>query len=992
MDVIKNEGVFRLFDRHTTLLLTDERQLERIIAGPDVPLFENEEKGASGERVRINEGDDTLRSRCQQAQDAGCTRMEVSYDFFFGGTRRNLYPSDETTVKAFKAVHDMAKEHGMAFGASILSPLDVGGGWAKISEETGFSYQYQETEIAPDGTYSADMVCQRQWYNNKGPITVTPYKVLVYAFNEERVAGTNYFYVDENAITDISATATADIDEANATVTGVGYGHCPMRIHGVWKKPAASRALCIMVYRTPELDYFAPSAKAFMKQLLDQHNEAGITYEGFYSDEMHIQFDWDLNEHFGCTELCLRYLTPALAAKYADLYGEKYRDFAKYLIYMSYHQHDFLPGAEGKEPAQHVFGPTPEDIYDTWLFRNRYFELLQRTVVDLACWSKDYAESLWGSPIMTRAHATWQESPSCDTAWVPKSRGGFDLKDLVDPALAATNDSSPMAQRVAFARAKAEKMKELGLTLYDYTPWYEWSSSIRENVSACYDYFKWNEFLTGSGTDHAEGGHLDRTYYSQALAASFSELNPYEQAYCARWGAPYKVCDLFDGVNSAYGAPTAGPVRDGGMVSFVNGFGVRNTDVLALYPIKLNNVEERFGSWMVQYGYCNYITEEKLLQNATVTQNGTLRVADKEYRCLVALFEPFLDEKTFDLIEKFLAAGGKVLWSSVPALAGADGSNTASRFADIFGLEDVADGCFGQACKDETVTFDNLLGDVSEMTIPTDFLVDFVYPCTPGQDAVAVASIGDKTVAAAKRYPHGGLAVYAGFRVRDDQSASLGKDVDTLFRVLCAMGAYRPGSLEVRSRKTDAKYIFNSFPDGSIACAPHYRGVYEAWEGKFFRDEAFDQAVLADRTDIPDGGICLDEDIAGHRIAYTGSGFLGYRLDETGTPVAFAGRDCDGITVDGVKYTFADRSAGFQFAPVPAKYLATGVSRAIMAGSTTAGVTITVPAAGDRAPQVAACRDRMFDATIPVRHSWDGRAVTFTVTQELAGKQVMIWW
>ncbi len=991
MDVIKNQGVFRLFDRHTTLLLTDEKQLDRIIEGPDVPLFENEEQGASGERVRINVGNDTLRSKCQQAADRGCTRMEVSYDFFFGGTRRNLYPSDETTVKAFKTVHDMAKEYGMAFGASILSPLDVGGGWAKISDETGFSYQYQETEIAPDGTYSVDMVCQRQWYNNKGPITVTPHKVLVYAFNEERVADTNYFWVDENAILDISPTATVDIDEANARVTGAGYGWCPMRIHGKWPTPSANRALCVMVYRTPELDYFAPSAKGFMKQLLDQHNAAGISYQGFYSDEMHIQFDWDLGEHFGYTELCLRYLTPNLAKKYAELYGAKYQNFAKYLVYMSYHQHDFLPGEEGQEPAQHVFGPTPEDIYDTWLFRNRYFELLQRTVVDLANWSKDYAEQLWGAPIMTRAHATWQESPSCDTAWVPKSRGGFDLKDLIDPALANVTHESPMEQRVAAAHARAAKQKELGLTRYDYTPWYEWSSSIRENISACYDYFKWNEFLTGSGTDHAEGGHLDRTYYSQALAASFSELNPYELAYCARWGAPQKVCDLFDGVNAAYGAPGAGPAV-GGMMNFVNGFCVRCTDVLALYPIKLNNVEERFGSWMVQYGYCNYITEEKLLENAAVNENGTLQVAGKQYRCLVALFEPFLDVKTFDLIERFLAAGGKVLWSGVPALADAAGGNAARRFADLFGLADVTDGCFGKTCKDAKVSFKGLLAGIADMTVPTDLLPDFVYPCEAAESGVAVASIGDKTVAVAKQYPHGGLALYAGFRIRDDQSRSLGKDVDTLFRTLCAMGAYRPGSLEVRSRETDSQYVLNTFPDGSVACAPHFRTVYEAWEGKFFRDKAFDDAVLADRTDIPDGAITLNESICGHVIRHTGKNFFAYRLDEADAPVALLVCGSDGLAVDGKKYTFADRAADFHFAPVPAKYLSEGVSRAIMAGSTTAGVTLTVPAAAAAAPTVAACTDRVFGATVPVDFTWDGKQITFTVTEELAGKQVMIYW
>ena len=326
---------------------------------------------------------------------------------------------------------EAAKKYGMTFEASILSPLDVGGGWIKQSDETGFTYQYLETDVKPDGSYCADMRCQRQWNNNKGPIHPIPYKVLAFAFNEERVGDTPYFYVDENAIVDISETASYAIEAEKTTTSTDGYATCPMTISGKWDAPTANRVLCVMVYRMPELDYFAPSALEFTKKVMDDHNAAGITYEGFYSDEMHIQFDWDLERHFGETEINTRYLTPAFMKAYADRYGEKYLDFPKYLIYMAYHQHDFLPGEEGKENAQHVFGKAPQDIANTWLFRNRYFELLQRTVVDLSKEAKDYAESLWGGPIMTRAHATWQESPTCDHYYhQPNAIGGFDVQDI----------------------------------------------------------------------------------------------------------------------------------------------------------------------------------------------------------------------------------------------------------------------------------------------------------------------------------------------------------------------------------------------------------------------------------------------------------------------------------------------------------------------------------------------------------------------------------
>lgn len=155
---------------------------------------------------------------------------------------------------------------------------------------------------------------------------------------------TSLFYVNPDEILDISATAKADVEDDKTVITSSGYGSCPMTISGHFEDASRDRVLCVAVYRTPELDYFADSAPAFMKELLDKHHEAGIDYGGFYSDEMHIQFDWDLENHFGETEINTRYLTPNLMKKYASLYGEQYLDFPKYLVYMAYHQHDFLEG------------------------------------------------------------------------------------------------------------------------------------------------------------------------------------------------------------------------------------------------------------------------------------------------------------------------------------------------------------------------------------------------------------------------------------------------------------------------------------------------------------------------------------------------------------------------------------------------------------------------------------------------------------------------
>jgi len=226
--------------------------------------------------------------------------------------------------------------------------------------------------------------------------------------------------------------------------------------------------------------------------------------------------------------------------------------------------------------------------------------------------------------------------------------------------------------------------------------------------------------------------------------------------------------------------------------------------------------------------------------------------------------------------------------------------------------------------------------------------------------------------------------------VRDDQSGSLGEDIDTLYRVLMKMEAYRPDSLEARGREPGSRYVYNTFADGSVAIAPHFRQIREAWEGPFFRDQEYDQAVLARRPDIPDPVVEINENIAGHEIRFAGEEVLAYRLDETGAPVSFFSMGTDGIEVDGKKYTYADRKAKFEFTPVPERFRADGLNSVVLVTCWTEGAELTIPAKGDGTPQVLGCKWDMFDASIPVEHKWDGSHVTFKVTPELVGIRVAI--
>ena len=108
-------------------------------------------------------------------------------------------------------------------------------------------------------------------------------------------------------------------------------------------------------------------------------------------------------------------------------------------------------------------------------------------MVDLFVEAKRHAEERMGHRLEARAHATWAESPTIDR-W--------------DTGRELTSRNQ-----------------------YEYTSNFVWSNTVHQAASACSDYFKWGDFLTGNGNDHAEGGWLDRNYFGLALACSTGILN-----------------------------------------------------------------------------------------------------------------------------------------------------------------------------------------------------------------------------------------------------------------------------------------------------------------------------------------------------------------------------------------------------------------------------------------------------------------------------------
>jgi hypothetical protein len=430
---------------------------------------------------------------------------------------------------------------------------------------------------------------------------------------------------------------------------------------------------------------------------------------------------------------------------------------------------------------------------------------------------------------------------------------------------------------------------------------------VQQAASACDDYFEWNEFLTGGGNDHAEGGWSDRNYYGVALACSTGILNRVPQAYAAAWGMPGEAQRRHQAVCDAFGA-SAHP-----WFAAVQAAQHRDTDVLMLYPLSLVACEERFGSWMVQYGYANYVTPRKLLEHGRVTDDGRIAMAGRRFGTLAVLFEPLPPSDLLPFAEKFVEAGGKLVWSGPPPRLDLAGNSVLARWQKLVGVKSVAFGVEGHTMPGREICFAGVLKNVPAQTVLTDFLVDLAYPVEPDAGAETVATLNRQVVGVHRAMTKGGSATFLGFRPRDDQAASLGEEVRTWFEILLALGGYpkpRPDAPandnpSVVSRTTP--YLACSFPNGTTSVAVHYRAHEESWPGGFHRDAKQDAEILARNPLPPDKLELRDFAVNGHRVTYDGRLTVAFRLETGGGLKAFAGHQCQRIVIDGREHAFASQ-------------------------------------------------------------------------------------
>jgi hypothetical protein len=211
----------------------------------------------------------------------------------------------------------------------------------------------------------------------------------------------------------------------------------------------------------------------------------------------------------------------------------------------------------------------------------------------------------------------------------------------------------------------------------------------------------------------------------------------------------------------------------------------------------------------------------------------------------------------------------------------------------------------------------------------TDLVVDRVFAVQPldGAECVACVRTGDpggaRCVGTRKAYLGGGQAIYLGFRPRDDQCASTGTEANTWFELLTCLDAYRGDDNPTVVSRT-SPYLACTFANGTTALCPHYRHHPESWPGGFFRDLELD-ARLMEQNPPPDDTISLDGlRLAGQTVIYQGRHAVAWRRDADGGLIAFSGRACTGIELDGLLYAWAETPVDVAWHPLGAEHAIDG--------------------------------------------------------------------
>lgn len=830
----------------------------------------------------------SLRQKCESAQANGQDMLRVKYDAFYRQYRdqpetdRLLTVDSDEYIEKIKVISDFASQYGLGLGLPLLSPLELGSGYNKQTGKSGTWMHYKVANRDPlSGRFTVKLWQQLYWTNNKGKFDIKLKAVKAYAFKEEAIPESMFKAVDRE---DILALENVDYvqwdipipaDDSNMDVamwdgtsgspqTADKARQIEVYCEGSEELKGYNRVLVLLEYETPEMAYFSEVTVPFMKDMFKRYKDAGINLVHLTNDEPHFQADWFYFNHHDNGQFAIRYFSEDMGQKYEKQFGIPFEE--KDLLYFACGPESFSNSVVATQHVQYVKGSSVEKIQKTFLFRDNYYKMLNNHLVDIFTEVQAYSRELFGVEDWgTSGHASWAESPTIDY---------WDTRSL---------------HRNAYK--------------YEYTSNFVWGNTVQQAAAACYDYFKWGEYLSPTRNDFAELGWVDRNYYASAMAASIGVINRIPAAYPHFWGHPKDVYRRKQAINNAYGGNA-----ESRSMNLITGMVHRDVDVLVLYPMNLVAVDERFGSWMTQYGYCNFITAEKLLELGSVNDQGELIIMDKKYTTLVTLFEPLPNKGLISLMEELVAEGGHAMWFGPPPVINDQGESCLGDWENLFGVKYTAPEAQGRIAVGMRVNFSGQMQNVPPQYILSDFIVDRIYPLEAMEGTSKLAYCDNDLLVGTGK----GNAYCFGFRPRDDQSGSLGYETRTLFEILDYVGAYAPtGSFagvndntEYQSRNSD--YLCTRFPNGATAVVRHYKNHRENWGSGNSRDKAEDAADLAINP-LPTDTLSLKNfRVNGHEIDYEGNLTMAFRTNGKQELIAFDGENCKQVKIDGKTFTFSD--------------------------------------------------------------------------------------
>jgi hypothetical protein len=143
------------------ITLSNIQRLQRPGAGLIITSDEEMEKLEHDPNMKVRAFDSRFEDMAKSLESKDGALINVAYDFFFGGDKREHSPTGPQCIRTFKALHDVARKHGVGFGASVLSPLDLGPAYYREKKRGGRTCQFQEGAIGPDGPVPANYTTTR---------------------------------------------------------------------------------------------------------------------------------------------------------------------------------------------------------------------------------------------------------------------------------------------------------------------------------------------------------------------------------------------------------------------------------------------------------------------------------------------------------------------------------------------------------------------------------------------------------------------------------------------------------------------------------------------------------------------------------------------------------------------------------------------------------------------------------------------------------------